>query len=363
MNNEYKLMKEIEEEKMNNNSYDLIKIGVPVAGSIIGAVIAGPILGPTISTGLIATKFGLGSVIASASATGLVVGDISRRLTEQAIYLNMVISERKDNEKWRKFYSDFIKSDNCPIFVLPVCFKKDIRRYIKQVLKSDSDNSLGKLNLKLMEFYKERRVLFIEKNYNNLMTIKDAQNYSKYLCKTFGHVFKYMDNEDRGVCFNTIENYVFANVYNNVIYAYYDKFYEEDEKFYKKCIKMRRHLPKDIRNIRNKLPVSKKYKMFLKHFEQSHTPGKKLKSIVHLVNLIGKKCPDLTADDLITALIFMLVKYSPTRIYSNLGFIDDFRNNSNKGMYEYIYVSLFSAVKAVHELKRYKKEKDFFYIC
>jgi len=49
-----------------------------------------------------------------------------------------------------------------------------------------------------------------------------------------------------------------------------------------------------------------------------------------------------------------------------LGFIDDFRNNSNKGMYEYIYVSLFSAVKAVRELKRYKKEekeKDFFNIC
>jgi hypothetical protein len=357
MNNEYKLMEEMEEEKNKNNSSDLIKICVPVVGGIIGAVIAGPVLGPTISTGVIVAKFGLGSVIASASATGLVVGDISRRLSEKAIHLNMVVSERKDNEKWRKFYSDFIKSDNCPIFVMPVCFKKDTRRYIKQVLKSDMDNSLGKLNSELMEFYKDRRVLFESKNYHNLMTIKDAQNYSKYLCKTFDHVFKYMDGEDKEICFNTIENYVFRNVYNNVIYAYYDKFCEEDEKFYKKCIKMRHHLPKDIKKIRAKLPVSKKYKMFLKHFEQSHTPGKKLKSIVHLVKVIGKECPDLTADDLITALIFMLVKYSPTRIYSNLGFIDDFRNNSNKGMYEYIYVTLFSAVKAVHELKGYKKIK------
>jgi hypothetical protein len=120
---------------------------------------------------------------------------------------------------------------------------------------------------------------------------------------------------------------------------------------------MRHYLPKDIKKIRAKLPVRKKYKMFLKHFEQSHTPGKKLKSIVHLVKVMGKECPDLTADDLITALIYMLVHYSPTRIYSNLGFIDDFRNNGSKGMYEYIYVTLFSAVKAVHELKRYKKIK------
>ena len=357
MNSEYKLMEEIEEEKNKNDSSDLIKIGVPVVGGIIGAAIAGPVLGPTISTGVLVTKFGIGSVIASASATGLVVGDISRRLSEKAIHLNMVVSERKDNEKWRKFYSDFIKSDNCPIFVMPVCFKKDTRRYIKQILKSDMDNSLGKLNSELMEFYKERRVLFESKNYHNLMTIKDAQNYSKYLCKTFDHVFEYMDSEDKDICFNTIENYVFRNVYNNVIYAYYDKFFEEDEKFYKKCIKMRRHLPKDIKKISAKLPVSKKYKMFFRNFEQSHTPGKKLKSILHLVKVIDNECPDLTADDLITALIFMLVKYSPTRIYSNLGFIDDFRNNSNKGMYEYIYVTLFSAVKAVHELKRYKKIK------
>jgi hypothetical protein len=55
----------------------------------------------------------------------------------------------------------------------------------------------------------------------------------------------------------------------------------------------------------------------------------------------------------------MLVKYSPTRIYSNLGFIDDFRNHTNNGMYEYIYVTLFSAVKAVHDLKRYKKIKEY----
>jgi L-rhamnose mutarotase len=361
MNNEYKLMEEIEEEeeKKNSNYSDLIKIGVPVVGGIIGAVVAGPILGPTISTGIIVAKFGLGSVIASASATGLIVGDISRRLTEKAIHLNMVVSERKDNEKWRKFYSDFIKSDNCPIFVIPVCFKKDIKKYVKQILKSDSDNSLGKLNSELMKFYKDRRVLFENKNYNNLMTIKDAQNYSKYLCRTFNHVFEYMDSEDKEVCFNTIQNYVFTNVYNNVIYAYYDKFGEKDEIFYKKCIKMRRHLPKDVKKISHKLPLKKTYKKFLKHFEQSHTPSKKLNSIVHLVQMIGNESPDLTADDLISALIFMLVKYSPTRIYSNLGFIDDFRNHTNNGLYEYIYVTFFCAVKAVHDLKRYKKIKEY----
>ena len=122
---------------------------------------------------------------------------------------------------------------------------------------------------------------------------------------------------------------------------------------------MRRHLPKDIKKIRDKLPVSKKYKMFLKKFEQSHSPDKKLKSIVHLVQVIGNESPDLTADDLISALIFMLVKYSPTRIYSNLGFIDDFRNHTNNGLYEYIYVTFFCAVKAVHDLKRYKKIKEY----
>ena len=350
-------MQEIEEEKAKNDSSDLVKIGVPVVGGILGAVIAGPVLGPSIGGGVIVTKFGIGSVIASASATGLVVGDISRRLSEKAIYLNMIVSEKNDEEKWKKFYSDFIESDNCPIFVIPVCFKKDTRRYIKQILKSNMDNSLGKLNSDLMEFYKERRVLFESKNYSNLITIKDAHNYSKYLCKTFNHVFQYMDDEDREICFDTIKNYVFRNVYNNVIYAYYDKFCEEDEKFYKKCIKMRRHLPKNIKKISAKLPSSKKYKKFLRNFEELHTPDKKLKSIIHLVKVIGKECPDLTADNLIDSLIFMLVKYSPTRIYSNLGFIDDFRNHDNKGMHEYIYVTLFSAVKAVHELKRYKKIK------
>jgi len=350
MNNEYKLM---EEENLDNtNKSDMIKIGVPIVGGIIGAVIAGPILGPVMASGVIVTKLGLGTIIASASTIGIVLGDLSRRVTEKVIDIKFKIFDGKSTNLWRKYYIDFIKSDNCQILIMPICLKKDVSGYIEQILNSGSDNSLGYLNMRLMSFYKERRLLDnCNCNSNNFMIIKDAHNYLKYLCKTFNHVFQHMDNEDIKVCNNTITNHVFSNVYNNVIYAYYNKFSIQDENFYKKCIKMRNHLPKDIKSIHKKINI-RTYKRFLNNFEKSHTPIMKLDSIKIMLKEIQKEGYNFTADDLITALIYLLVRYSPTRIYSHLGFIDDFRDNDSGGIYEYIYITLFSAVKAVNDLQR-----------
>ena len=94
------------------------------------------------------------------------------------------------------------------------------------------------------------------------------------------------------------------------------------------------------------------YFKILRAFEKAHTPIGKLRYIEILLKQIPEENKDLTTDDLLTALIYVLVEYSPTRLYSNLGFIDDFRHQMN-GIYEYIYVTLYCAVKAIEGLKRF----------
>ena len=345
MSEGYKLMND-ENTNDNGSSYGkkIVKVGVPVVGCIIGGLVSGPIAIP-LSSGLLVAKIGGGALMIGSGTAGFFLGHVSRRITEKFIKN----SRSKDQgQQWFELYNNYIQTDDCPVFKMPVCYEKDIRRYIYHVLKSYQRNSLGDLNIKFFELYKNRRE---KDNDTNIIIIKDAICYTKYLYKTFSHVFMYMNGKESVVCLNTIEDYVFSNIYNNISYAYQQKLCNEDEQFYKKCINLRNHLPKEFNDIGKKLN-KRIYFQTLKNFEKAHTPISKLTYIEILLKQIPEENKDLTTDDLLTALIYVLVEYSPTRLYSNLGFIDDFRHQIN-GIYEYIYVTLFCAVKAIEELKRF----------
>ena len=341
MSTEYKLMN----DKEDNNDTDyiitsnIVKFGVPIIGGIIGGLTAGPLALPA----TIVAKVGSGVIVCSASTVGAMMGDISRRVTER--FINLKYQKEFDETEWYNIHHQYVNNEACPKFMTPVCYKRDTRKYIKKILESDRSTFFTDINRDFFTLYKQKR----ERNNTCPVIISDVLNYSKYLCKTFDYIFDYMDTEDKNNCFNEIELYIFSHVYNNIIYAYKEKYREEDEKFYRRCLELRNHLESDVLEIGKKLNKNKCYK-FLKDFENLHTPKKKLMAIESLIRTIPEE-NDLCSDDLISALIYILVEYSPTRIYSNLAFIDDFRNHNN-GLYEYLYVTLFCAVKSIGELKR-----------
>jgi hypothetical protein len=341
MSTEYKLMN----DKEDNNDTDyiitsnIVKFGVPIIGGIIGGLTAGPLALPA----TIVAKVGSGVIVCSASTVGAMMGDISRRVTER--FINLKYQKEFDETEWYNIHHQYVNNEACPKFMTPVCYKRDTRKYIKKILESDRSTFFTDINRDFFTLYKQKR----ERNNTCPVIISDVLNYSKYLCKTFDYIFDYMDTEDKNNCFNEIELYIFLHVYNNIIFAYKEKYRKEDEKFYRQCLELRNHLETDILEIGEKLNKKKCYK-FLKDFEKLHTPKKKLMAIESLIRTIPEE-NDLCSDDLISALIYILVEYSPTRIYSNLAFIDDFRNHNN-GLYEYLYVTLFCAVKSIGELKR-----------
>ena len=338
MSADYKLMNDNNDTNNINTSY-LIKLGVPIIGGIIGGLTAGPIALPT----AIVAKVGGGVIVCGASTVGAIMGDISRRLTERFYMLKY--NKELDDSQWNLIHENYINDESCPKFMTPVCYKNDTRKYIKKILDSNRNNFFTDVNRDFFELYKQKRT----RNNSCTIIICDVLNYCKYLCKTFEYVFHYMDNDDKSCCFNEIELYIFSHVYNNIIHAYKEKYREEDENFYRRCLELRNHLEDDIVEIGKKLNKRKCYQ-FLKDFENSYTPKKKLIAIESLIRTIPEG-NNLCSDDLITALIYILVDYLPTRIYSNLAFIDDFRSHNN-GLYEYLYITLFCAVKTIGELKR-----------
>ena len=65
--------------------------------------------------------------------------------------------------------------------------------------------------------------------------------------------YKYSGTIFNGIIPEEIELYIFSHVYNNIIHAYKEKYREEDENFYRRCLELRNHLEDDIVEIGKKL--------------------------------------------------------------------------------------------------------------
>ena len=175
MSEGYSLMND-ENTNDNGSSYGkkIVKVGVPVVGCIIGGLVSGPIAIP-VSSGLLVAKIGGGALMIGSGTAGFFLGHVSRRITEKFIKN----SRSKDQgQQWFELYNNYIQTDDCPVFKMPVCYEKDIRRYIYHVLKSYQRNSLGDLNIKFFELYKNRRE---KDNDTNIIIINDTLYYTKYL--------------------------------------------------------------------------------------------------------------------------------------------------------------------------------------
>ena len=152
---------------------------------------------------------------------------------------------------------------------------------------------------------------------------------------------------------------------NHILYKLYDKLYplkpsKLDEKFYKKCCRLKFITPQNIitdKNIYNEQLW--KFSMdYLNEINNKYTPQDKLKVVLKAFGILqnsitfssGKK--ELGVDDTIKPLIYVLIKAQPKNIFTNYNYCQLFLNdNLCKTQYGILLTQLYMIMNIIKDMK------------
>ena len=152
---------------------------------------------------------------------------------------------------------------------------------------------------------------------------------------------------------------------NHILYKLYDKLYplkfsKMDNKFYKKCCRLKFIKPENIitdKNIYNEHLW--KFSMdYLNEINKKYTPKDKLKVVLKAFSILqnsitfssGKK--ELGVDDTIKPLIYVLIKSQPQNIFTNYSYCQLFLNdNLCKTQYGILLTQLYMIMNIIKDMK------------
>ena len=158
---------------------------------------------------------------------------------------------------------------------------------------------------------------------------------------------------------------IIVELENHILYKLYDKLYplkpsKLDEKFYKKCCRLKFITPQNIitdKNIYNEQLW--KFSMdYLNEINNKYTPQDKLKVVLKAFGILqnsitfssGKK--ELGVDDTIKPLIYVLIKAQPKNIFTNYNYCQLFLNdNLCKTQYGILLTQLYMIMNIIKDMK------------
>ena len=287
--------------------------------------------------------------------------------------LNLIITsnyfQAKSLEKFKCIEYLYNKS------LLPFIFKieKDENNIIKKVeyinkeeMKKEDNNPEGeKTNKnKLKEIFPNFRkyedtiddIVKLEEDCLMADSLKEYFKELKKLIKT-EKIIKRFSKEEIETISVELENHILYKLYDKL---YPLKFSKMDNKFYKKCCRLKFIKPENIitdKNIYNEHLW--KFSMdYLNEINKKYTPKDKLKVVLKAFSILqnsitfssGKK--ELGVDDTIKPLIYVLIKSQPQNIFTNYSYCQLFLNdNLCKTQYGILLTQLYMIMNIIKDMK------------
>ena len=170
-------------------------------------------------------------------------------------------------------------------------------------------------------------------------------------------MYKYFKENEKDTAFNKIKKYILTKIYEKIYPQDYDN---DDLLFFYKAISLSWIEPKHLKipyevNVDNFIPITNS---FFKQVDYAKSPSCKMEVIVKIFNTINwalkhNKEGNFSTDDIAPIFEYALIKARPSRLSSNLKYLEFFKTNGSelKDMYFDFLKSNMNSIKEINYSK------------